>query len=180
MSADFQGIRLRIAAIGRQRWIRIAAVVAGVPLLALCFIAGYYYVSFSRIIDARLHGERQRVLPQVFARPLELRKGQSLTDQQLIDRLNDLGYAERAMATHPGEFAVAPGRITIVGRAPDLAGRPIHISFVKAAAPAPRRSTPPRPPPPPPAKFSDRIEQMDLGGDSRDRIVLEAPVLTAL
>jgi len=179
MSARLRGIRLRIAAIGRRRWIRIAAAVVGVPLIALSFVAGHYYVSFARVIDERLHGERQRVLPRVFARPLELRKGQSLTDRQLIDRLNDLGYAERADATHPGEFAVVPGRVTIVGRAPDLAGRPIHVSFMKPV-PAPRRGAPPRPPPPPPAKFSERIEQLDLAGDSRDRVVLEAPVLTAL
>ena len=33
---------------------------------------GYYYVQFSRIIEARLHGERDRVIPRVFARPLTL------------------------------------------------------------------------------------------------------------
>ena len=51
-----------------------------VPVVVLCFAAGYYYVSFARLIDARLQGARKRVLPRVFARPLELRRGQSLTD----------------------------------------------------------------------------------------------------
>ena len=55
----------------------------------------YYYVSFSRIIDARLHGERERSLPRVYARPLEVRRGETLTEQDLVARLNDLGYAQR-------------------------------------------------------------------------------------
>ena len=33
------------------------------------------------MIDARLHGERERVLPRVFARPLELRRGQALSER---------------------------------------------------------------------------------------------------
>ena len=37
-------------------------------------------------------------------------RGQSLTDRQLIDRLNDLGYAQRASIEKPGEFAI--GRAT--------------------------------------------------------------------
>ena len=47
-----------------------------------------------------------RALPRVFARPLELRRGQWLSSAQLVDRLNDLGYAERPKAEQPGEFAV--------------------------------------------------------------------------
>ena len=38
----------------------------------------YYYVSFSRLIDARLHGERERTLPRVYARPIVLRQGQAI------------------------------------------------------------------------------------------------------
>ena len=37
-----------------------------------------------------------RTDPRVFARPFELHRGQSLTPRQLVDRLNDLGYAHRA------------------------------------------------------------------------------------
>jgi hypothetical protein len=87
--------RVRIEALWRRRSLRIAAAVTAVPLGALCFVTGYYYVLFARQIDQRLHGERERVLPRVLARPLELRRGQGLTEQQLVDRLNDLGYAQR-------------------------------------------------------------------------------------
>src|SRR5437870_1949050 len=94
-------LRLQVATWWRKRWVRVMATVLSVPLVVLFFFAGYYYVSFVRLIDGRLHGERDTVLPRVFARPLELRRGQSLTERQLIDRLNDLGYAQRSKLEHP-------------------------------------------------------------------------------
>ena len=42
-------------------------------------VTAYLYVSYSRIIEARLHGERDRAVPRVFARPLTLQAGQSLS-----------------------------------------------------------------------------------------------------
>ena len=89
-------LTIRVPAIWHRRWVRYAAIALAVPFVVLCGVLGYYYVSFARIIDARLHGERDTVFPRVLARPLEIRRGQSLTDRQLIDRLNDLGYAQRA------------------------------------------------------------------------------------
>jgi hypothetical protein len=94
--------------------VRVTAAVLAVPTVILCFAATYYAVSFGRLIDARLHGERDTTLPRVFARPLELRRGQSLTDRQLIDRLNDLGYAHRDRVEKPGEFAVGQGAVAIL------------------------------------------------------------------
>src|SRR5262245_14046745 len=79
----------------QRKWVRVSALAIGIPALLVFLVAGYYYIVFARDIDARLHGARQRVVPRVFARPLELRRGQALTTQQLVDRLNDLGYAQR-------------------------------------------------------------------------------------
>ena len=61
------------------------------------------------MIDARLHGERERTLPRVYARPAEFRRGQTLSQQDLIVRLNDLGYADRPRVTQPESF---PGTAT--------------------------------------------------------------------
>ena len=74
------------------------------PPFALVFsaILGYYYVQFSRIIEARLHGERDRVIPRVFARPLTLRPGQGLTESELVARLNDVGYTEKSRVERAG------------------------------------------------------------------------------
>jgi hypothetical protein len=44
------------------------------------------YFSLARLIDDRLYGERERSLPRVYARPIEIRKGQTFTQQDLIAR----------------------------------------------------------------------------------------------
>jgi hypothetical protein len=113
-------VKIRIGVIWRHRWVRVLAVVLAIPTVCLAIAGAYYYVSFARVIDARLHGERDRVLPRVFARPFELRRGQSLTERQLVDRLNDLGYAQRAHTDRPGEFAVAAGAAGEGGRPDEI------------------------------------------------------------
>ena len=51
----------------RERWrafahqhpdaVRYGALTAAVIFVLICGVTGYYYVTFSRMIDARLHGE---------------------------------------------------------------------------------------------------------------------------
>jgi penicillin-binding protein 1B len=167
--------RIRVVALWRKRWVRWTAVALAVPAIALCLVATYYYLSFARLIDARLHGERDRVLPRVYARPLELRRGQSMTDRQLVDRLNDLGYAQRANVEKPGEFSVGSGSVSILPRSAGLKGKVVRVLFqkpatavVKAAA---RR---------PAARPADHVERLELGAQPSERLTLDAPVLTSL
>jgi len=152
--------------------VRVAAIATAIPLVALCFAAGYYYVSFSRLIDQRLQGARLRVLPRVYARPLEIRRGQSLTDRQLVDRLNDLGYTERSSADNPGEFVVGTGVVSIRPRATHLRGDLVRVTFVPPARPA--QKVPRRRPP------ADHVLRLDIGKKASERITLDAPLLTAL
>ena len=70
-----------------------------------------------------------RTLPRVFARPFELRRGQWLSAEQIVDRLNDLGYAERAKAEQPGEFSRIGDTLTLIARGGTLAGRAARITF---------------------------------------------------
>src|SRR6188474_3191282 len=91
-------LTVRVAKIWRRKWVRVLAIVLAVPTVFAACASVYYYISFSRLIDARLHGERDRVLPRVFARPLELRRGDNISQKELLDRLNDLGYAQRTQA----------------------------------------------------------------------------------
>ena len=81
----------------------------------------------------------ERTLPRVYARPVELRLGQSLSLPDLIARLNDLGYAERALAETPGEFAVDGRVVAILPRGGDLAGRLVRVTF-PSPGPQPRRA----------------------------------------
>ena len=169
-------VKSRIQAIWRKRWVRLTALGLAIPLVVLCFATGYYYVRFARLIDARLHRERDTVLPRVLARPLELRRGQSLTDRQLIDRLNDLGYAQRATAARPGEFAIGVGSIALIPRAPELQGQIVRVVFQRQPTANPRgasrRPTPPR--------SADRVLQLELAHRPTERLTIDAPVLTWL
>jgi penicillin-binding protein 1B len=171
-------LTIRVAAVWRRRWVRVTALVLSVPLALGCFAAGYYYVRFAALIDDRLHGERQTVLPRVFARPLELRRGQSLSDRQLVDRLNDLGYAQRVTLQKPGEFAVTAGAVNILPRGTEFKGQVVHVLFQRPAAPAvkPAAAATKRPPPRP----VDRVQQLELGTHPSERLTLDAPVLSSL
>ena len=93
----------------------------GIPFLILSVVFGYFYVSFSRMIDARLHGEMQRADPRVYARPFQLRRAQSLTPTQIIDRLNSALQEAvkdpdfKANLAKLGAEPVAPSRATPEG-----------------------------------------------------------------
>jgi penicillin-binding protein 1B len=158
--------------------VRLTTLALSVPLVIAGFLAAYYYVRFAGLIDARLHGERQTTLPRVLARPLELRRGQSLTDRQLIDRLNDLGYAERVAAERAGEFAVGNGSVTIVPRGAEFKGQPVKVVFERPAPPAARAAAARKPPPA--KRPADRVLQLELATKASERLVLDAPVLTSL
>ena len=169
-------LQLTVRDLWRKRWVRLTALAMSVPLVLACFLTGYYYVRFAQLLDDRLHGARQRTFPRVFARPLELRRGQALTDLQLIDRLNDLGYAQRPVAERPGEFAVGDGSIFIHARASELNGKTVRVVFrppVQPARPTERRA-PPRPP------RADRVQRLEIGDKSSDRLILDTPLLTSL
>jgi penicillin-binding protein 1B len=141
----------------------------------LAVIAGlattYTYLSFARMIDERLHGERERTLPRVFARPAEFRRGQALSQQDLIVRLNDLGYADRPRVTQPGEFSGYRNVITLAPRSGELAGKTITVTF-----PAGRvTKTNPNP------AGGRGIQSLDVVGEGRTEVIrLDPPLLTSL
>ena len=126
------------------------------------------------MIDARLHGERDRVLPRVFARPLEIRRGDNMSQKELLDRLNDLGYAQRTQVQNPGEFAVNGALVSVVPRAGTHTGKTLVVSFQRAAAP-PRRGRAPAV-----QTISNRIESLSIGKQAVPRVTMDAPMLTAL
>jgi penicillin-binding protein 1B len=161
------------------RAVKYATLVTAGLFVVFCAVTGYYYVTFARMIDARLHGERDRVLPRVFARPLELQRGDFLSEKELLDRLNDLGYAQRTQAQNPGEFSTNAGMVTIMPRAGSHTGKLITISFRRAVPP--RRAGRAQPPP----TFSNRIESLALASAPKTqtaltRVTLDAAMLTAL
>ncbi len=156
--------------------VRYALCACATASLVVGAVLVYYYVSFARIIDARLHGERERSLPRVYARPLEVRRGETLTELELVARLNDLGYAQRPAAEAPGEFAIVRNAVVITPRTGDFSGTIVRATF-PAPAPARRGSAP--------AAAPRGITSLDVvSGTGKpvktDAVKLDAPLLTAL
>lgn len=167
-------LTIRFAAVWRKPWVRVAAAISAVPIIFLVSFATYSWILTARYMDAQLHGERERTFPRIFARPLELRRGQSLTGQQLVDRLNDLGYAQRVRPEKPGEFAVDGTTVEIMARSSELKGKTVRVLFQKPSPPLQRaaRRTPVRVP--------DRVERLELAKSASERLILDAPVLTSV
>lgn len=135
-------VRLRLSHVSRRRrraggWRRrvirgLAWSAAAIVLVSLgAFL--FFFFAYAGLIEERLHGERERVLPRVYARPVELRRGQRLSPADLVARLNDLGYAQRTRPAAPGEFAVVDDEIVLVPKGGELSGRTVRVAF---AAPA--------------------------------------------
>ncbi len=145
-------------------WQRYLLGAVGVLVLVVGALVAYSYLSFSQMIDERLHGERVRSLPRVYGRPLELRTGQSLSEQDLVTRLNDLGYAQRTSVQRPGEFAVEKAGVALAPRGGAFGGKEILVSFARAAG-GTRRG----------------VQDIDVAGKGHvGRVDLDPPLLTAL
>jgi penicillin-binding protein 1B len=157
--------RSRLAFLRGRSWKFHAALLIGIPFLFGCVLIGYFYVSFSRIIDARMHGEFLRTDPRIFARPLIIRRGQRVTLPQMMDRLNDLGYAQRSPAEQPGQFAIGRDALAVVPRAGDRAGQTIRFTFAPTT---------------PKGGGGGLISIETLKKQRLDGIEMDAPLLTAL
>ena len=134
----------------------------------------YLYASYARIIDERLHGERDRAVPRVFARPLSIQTGQDLSQQELIARLNDVGYAQRARVESAGDFAIDRHSVVLLSRSGDQANKAVTISFPEPPPLPKRKGAKPAPPPP------QRVVQIQVAGKVIDRVTLDAPLLTGM
>jgi penicillin-binding protein 1B len=147
-----------------KHWVIIGSgVVAGLCILGFIVV----YVSFTRMIDTRLHGERERSLPRVYGRPVEFRRGQDFTEQDLVARLNDLGYAQRSRVQQRGEFAIRQNEIWLAPRGGELAGK--QVKLLLPARP-PRRGGVRR-----------GIQAIEVVGEGRTDVVdIDPPLLTAL
>src|SRR5688572_18589881 len=149
-----------------RSWKFYAAVGLVSPALLMFATAAYFYVSFSRMIDARLQGGMQRADPRVFARPFELQRGQSVSARQLIDRLNDLGYSHRERSEEPGQFTVGRNTLVLIPRDGDHKGQVVRVVFGSRGKNA----------------EASGIERLEFPATKKtvERIRLDAPLITAL
>ena len=156
----------RLAFLRGRGWKFYVALGLGVPAVLGSIVVIYFYISFSRVIDARMHGEFQRTDPRIFARPLTIRRSQRVTEPQMIERLNDLGYAQRSAAERPGEFAIGRDTLVVIPRGGERSGETLRFTFAppgKTGAPGPVQT----------------IESVTKR-QRIDGVEMEAPLLTAL
>jgi len=153
-------MRLRLA-LPERRWARIAVVAAGVPAVLGFFVLSYLWVADGRLIESKLRGEETRPIPRVFGRPFEIHPGQPLSTTELVQRLNDVGYAERPKPEHAGEFTVAGTSVLLVPRpvGPEKA-QLVRVDFARGAV--------------------SRLTPVGVKGLTVDQITLEAPLLAEL
>ena len=115
------------------------------------------------------------MLPRVFARPLEIRRGDNVSQQELLDRLNDLGYAQRTQVENPGEFAVNGPLVSVMPRAGTHTGKtsdhqlPARRSR-RGAQDARRRRR----------RSAIGSKSLSVGKQAVPRVTMDAPMLTAL
>lgn len=171
------GWRLRLPRLAWPRVLapyrRTIAIGLGVTAAIMLGAVVYLYVSYGRIIDERLHGERDRAVPRVFARPLTLTIGQSLSQAELVARLNDVGYAQRSRVERAGDFAIDRSSVFILSRSGDQAGKVVTVSFPEPPVPRKKGAKPPPMPP-------QRITRLQSAAKNIDRVTLDAPLLTAM
>src|SRR5438309_2091160 len=101
-----RGLTIRVAGMWSRRWVRRSTMVVFVLAVITWGIAGYYYVSFSRLIDQSLHGERLTldapVLSAIVAGEREKRRPVALSamNPRMVEAV--LAIEDHRFYEHPG------------------------------------------------------------------------------
>jgi penicillin-binding protein 1B len=126
-------------------------------------------------VDSRLEGSGLvRLQPRIFARPFVLRRGQALTTEELIERLNDLGYTQRPRVEGPGEFAVGQTAVAIMVRGGAWNAQTVRAIFRRGPAKAALGK------PVLPKETGQLLGIEVVGRGNVEAITVEPPLLTAL
>ena len=108
------GLRIRIA---RGFWSsRIGIAILGTALALLLAITGvivYYYVSFGKLINARLTGQIFQNTSTVYTAPGRIYTGEALKEAELTAYLLRAGYQEGAAPAAPGQLRVNGNSVEI-------------------------------------------------------------------
>src|SRR5262245_45924992 len=167
---------LKLRGLARRRWVRYLLYATGAFTAIFAGAFFYFFFSYADVIEQRLHGERERTLPRVYGRAVELRRGQMLSVEDLVSRLNDLGYAQRQQIDGAGQFTVVKNTVTISPREGPLADRSVRFTF-----PVPRPPVKAGRGAAPPPVAPRGIQQIEVRGKGTvQSIELDPPLLTAL
>jgi len=107
-------LRVRI---NRGFWTsHVGLVLLGIALLLVLAASGvfaYYWISYGRMIDARLSGHIQQTTARIYAAPMRISTGQALSVGELTNRLQRSGYSELNVEGTPGRYVLHGSEIEI-------------------------------------------------------------------
>ena len=105
----------------------------GAMLLLIIFATGFYLAQLYGDISAMIEQRREALTSAIYSAPATIRPGDDIVRTGLLDRLNHLSYTQAAVPASPGEYARAPGLITIYTRSFTLAGADYPGAIVRVA-----------------------------------------------
>src|ERR1039457_2919833 len=97
------------------RWIRITGCAIGIPLLLAVVSGTVAYVRYSRLIDARLRDGPYRRSVNIYAAPLVLSPGDTLTPVALAAELESAGFVAKKAATGKSRAQSNAGTYRVAG-----------------------------------------------------------------
>jgi penicillin-binding protein 1B len=107
-------LRIRI---GRGKWgARLGLVLLGTSILLFLAAAGigtYYWISYGRMIDLRLSGHIQQTTARIYAAPMRIYAGESLSETDMANHLQRAGYSELDVPGTPGRYILHGNTIEI-------------------------------------------------------------------
>ena len=111
-----------------RRW-HPARIALGAFLL-IAFGAGFYIAQLYGQISALIDQRSAALTSAIYSAPLTLEAGADVVKAHLLERLNNLSYTAVGDPTEPGEYSVAPQRITIYMRGFDIGAREFPAELV--------------------------------------------------
>ncbi len=93
----------------------LPALILGLTACCLLFAVPYVY-RLDQQITSRFEGRRWELPARIYARPLELYAGKTVSIDSLEEELTQLHYSKRDTPDKPGEYSISSGKVTIFSR----------------------------------------------------------------
>jgi penicillin-binding protein 1B len=125
-----KALRATARLIRRLGWRRTSLAI----LLLAAFAGGFYLANLYNNISQMIVQRRAALTSAIYSAPLEFTAGDEIGPLHLVDRLERLSYSRVQRPSHPGEYSMEPGSMTIFARefAVGDRGYPatlLHLSF---------------------------------------------------
>lgn len=96
----------------KSRWLVFFGWVIKLTLVAIV-IAAPYIIYLDSVVQDKFSGKRWTIPAKVYARPLELFKGQKLSKEDFLTELNALGYRPADSVNSVGQIRVDANKVTV-------------------------------------------------------------------